>query len=265
MMTPTIIHGQCEAKLPELSEGSIELVVTSPPYDGLRTYGGNDKWDFLLVSYELRRVLVPGGILCWNVADETINGSKSLTTFKQAIHFVEKLGFRLHERLIYEKLNFSHPQKNRYHDVFEDVMVFTKGEPRCFNPIVDKRNATAGKLGNLGVNTFTERDGSKSEREKKLTKEFGMRHNVWKGKTRGQEEMCKKLPRTAMMPKWLANDLILSYSNAGDTVLDPFAGSGTVGKMALSLGRNAILIDSDATAIPVIETETNVTTGFSMI
>ena len=147
------------------------------------------------------------------------------------------------DTMIYQKTNFSHPEKNRYHSVFEYVFILSKGAPKTFNPIMDRENITAGEIGNLGVNTFTERDGSKSVRSKKMTKEFGMRHNVWIGLTRGQEEMCQELPHPAMMPKWLVRDLIISWSNKGDIVLDPMAGSGTTPQIAKRLGRKTIAID----------------------
>lgn len=250
--TLSILNGDVIEGLQTLPSESVQCCVTSPPYDKLRTYGGNCEWDFQGTATELGRVLVPGGVCCWNVCDQVISGSESLTSFKQAIFFVEQAGFRLHDTMIYQKRNFSHPEKRRYHQVFEYVFILSKGDPRTFNPIKDRKNLTAGCVGNLGVNTFTEADGSKSERPKKVTSEFGMRHNVWLGNTRGQEDMCCKLPHPAMMPKWLAGDLLLSWSNPGDTILDPFGGSGTVGMMALKEGRNAILIEKDPLAIAII-------------
>lgn len=240
-----IIVGDCVEELSKLEAGSIPLCVTSPPYGGLRTYNGKFTYDFNGLAYEMYRILCDGGILCWVIGDEVKNGAEMLIPFRQAVFFVDRGGLQVHDTMIYHKLNFSHPEKVRYHQVFEFVLILSKGKPRTFNPIVDKPNARAGQIGNLGVNSFTLRDGSKSLRRKKIITDNGMRGNVWTGKTRGQEEMCKKLPRTAMMPKWLARDLILSWSNPGDTVLDPFAGSGTVGQQAEKHGRHAILIDID--------------------
>ena len=192
---------------------------------------------FKKIAKELTRILKPGGVICWVVMDETKNGSESLTSCKQKIYFAERCGLNVHDTMIYGKLNFSHPEKNRYHNVFEYVFIFSKGKPKAFNPIIDRPNKTAGEIGNKGINTFTERDGSKSERPKKLTRDMGMRHNIWIGKTRGQEEMCKNLKHPAMMPKWLASDLIASWSNSGDLIYEPMAGSGTVPQEAEKLGR----------------------------
>lgn len=227
-----------------LEPNSIPLVVTSPPYDKARTYGQeNLSWDFEKTAAELYRVVTNGGVVCWNVNDMMIDGSESLTHARQAIYFVDKCGFKLHDTMIYKKSNFSHPEKVRYHQAFEYILILSKGAPKVFNPIKDKKNATAGCVGNLGVNTFTEKDGSKSVRSKKVTAEYGMRLNVWEGNTRGQEDMCIKLNHPAMMPKWLARDLILSWSNEGDTVLDPFAGSGTTAIQAKKINRSSISIE----------------------
>lgn len=258
----TVLHGDCVERMRRLKRASIQLCVTSPPYDNLRTYGGF-AWDFEKTALQLYRVLCEGGIVCWNIGDSVVDGSETLTSSKQKIFFHEKAGFRVHQTLIYQKRNFSHPASSRYHSCFEYIFVLSKDAPRVWNPITDRRNLTAGSVGNLGVNTFTEADGSKSEREKKITTEFGKRHDVWLGNTRGQDEMCESLPHPAMMPKWLAHDLILSFSNAGDAVLDPFAGSGTTGAQALELGRKAVLIELKEEYLSAIEKQTDVTPGFA--
>jgi DNA modification methylase len=258
-----ILQGDCVERMRELAAERVQCVVTSPPYDKLRTYGRLE-WDFEDAAFEISRLLSPGGIICWNVGDQCIDGSESLTSFKQAIHFVETLKLRLHDTMIWHKLNFSSPSFNRYHQTFEYIFIFSKGKPRCFNPLKDRHNATAGLIGNLGVNTFALGDGTRSERKKNLTAEMGMRHNVWEGKTRGQEDMCEKLPHPAMMPKWLARDLILSFSNVGDLVLDPFGGSGTVGVQAISTGRRAILIDKEPEYVELMKSECDVTPGLAL-
>lgn len=197
--TNKIYFENCLVTMDRMAPKAVKLIVTSPPYDNLRTYKGYD-FDFERIAMGCHRVLDDGGVLAWIVNDSTVDGSETLTSCKQKIFFVEQCGFRIHDTMIYEKLNFSHPEKNRYHQVFEYVFILSKGRPKTFNPIKDKKNKTAGALGNLGVNTFTERDGTKSQRAKKMTAEYGMRHNVWLGKTRGQEDMCKVLKHSAMMP-----------------------------------------------------------------
>lgn len=259
----TVLHGDCVERMHRLKKGSVQLVVTSPPYDELRTYNGFE-WDFEKTAMQLYRVLCAGGIVCWNVGDSIVDGSESLTSAKQKIFFHEKAGFQIHDTMIWKKPNFSNPETTRYHQVFEYVIILSKGRPRCFNPIKDKVNATAGRIGALGQNTFAKRDGTRSTRETYVTEQFGMRGNVWEGNTRGQEDMCESKPHPAMMPKWLAHDLILSWSNAGDVVLDPFAGSGTTGAQALELGRKSILIELKPEYLPVIHRQTDVTPGFAL-
>lgn len=241
MELDSIICGDAVEVMKEFEPESIDLTVTSPPYGNLRTYNGF-QFNFEAIARELYRVTKHGGVVVWIVGDEVVRGSESLVPFEQAIYFKE-LGFWMHDTMIYHKRNFSHPEKKRCHQVFEFMFVLSKGKPKTFNPITDKPNSTAGKVGNFGVNTFTQRDGSKSRRNKKLTAKFGMRGNVWTGKTRGQEEVCKKMPHPAMMPMWLAHDHIVMWSNPGDIVLDPMCGGGTVLDQAKRQGRHYIGID----------------------
>lgn len=241
----TKLEGNARDVLKTLPEASVELVVTSPPYDNLRTYGGHNEFDwdcFTEVARELFRVLVDGGVCCWNVGDQVINGSETLNSFRQAIYFKDEAGFRVHDTMIYGKTNFGQPERVRYHQLFEYVFILSKGAPRAFNPIKDKRNAYAG-TGTLGKNNMREASGEMSERDRNIISEFGMRGNIWIGNTRGQEDVCNSNAHPAMMPKWLARDLIYSWSNVGDTVLDPFAGSGTTAQQALALHRKSIAIE----------------------
>lgn len=261
----TLLQGDCVEKCRELKDESVQLVVTSPPYDKLRTYGGVLEWDFESLSLELFRVLVPGGVLCWNVNDSVVDGSETLTSCEQKIYFRSKCGFRIHDTMIYEKVNGSKPDPTRYNPCMEYIFVLSKGKLRCFNPIKDKRNVTAGKPC-FGVHTMREKDGRMTERkDRKIAAEFGTRSNVWCGLTRGQEDAGLNLPQPAMMPKWLARDLILSWSNPGDTVLDPLAGSGTTGRMAIETGRNAILIEKNPEYALVIQSECHTTPGLHLV
>lgn len=227
--------------LQRMPNGYLDLTVTSVPYDNMRDYDGYN-FDWRALAQLLWDKTKDGGVVVWNVNDETVDGSESTTSAEQKIFF-RKLGFNIHDTMIYEKLNFSSPETTRYHQVFEYVFVFSKGKPKTFNPIKDKKNLTAGEVGNKGTNTFANKDGTRSERSKNITANYGMRHNVWKGKTRGQEQMCKKLEYTAMMPNWLARDLVYSFSNAGEIVYDPCGGSGTVIIQAAKLGMQVIMSD----------------------
>ncbi len=243
-----VLEGDSVECLKQVPDEHFQLTVTSPPYDDLRSYqsGGKLDWDFKETARQLYRTTCVGGVVCWVVNDSTVKGAESLTSARQKIFFVDECGFQVHDTMIYQKPNFSNPSKGRYHQVFEYVFVLSKGKPRCFNPIMDRRNISAGKDGSMGANTCTQSDGSKVVRKRRVVSEFGMRHNIWKGNTRGQEEMCQKLKHPAMMPKWLARDLILSFSDVGDLVADCFAGSGTTGIQALKYGRRSWLCDKSS-------------------
>ena len=227
-----------------IAADSIDLTVTSPPYDNLRDYhGGTFNLDALIP--ELWRVTKTGGVVVWNVADATVAGSETGTSFKQALAFLN-YGWTLHDTMIYEKGNFSNPSRNRYHQIFEYMFVFSKGKPKTFNPICDKPLAYAAqeRRGSFGKNTVRQADGSMLERPVSMTSAtHGMRTNIWRMRTAGQERPGKAVEHPANMPSQMARDHILSWSNPGDVVLDPFAGCGTTGVQALALGRNFVGIE----------------------
>ena len=222
----------CLDTMARMPAGLIDLTVTSPPYDNLRDYNGYS-FNFEAIAAELYRVTKDGGVVVWVVGDSTVKGSESGTSFRQALHFKE-LGFNLHDTMIYQKHNFSNPSSNRYHQIFEFMFVLSRGKPATFNPIKDRRNIEANKVGSWGKNTSRQQDGSFVERAKKVNTEFGMRYNIWRMKT----EMRPLHP--APFPESLANDHILTWSNRGDIVYDPFMGSGTTAIVAVQNNRNYI-------------------------
>lgn len=261
-MTEILLHGDSVEMLECLESESMSLCVTSPPYDDIRTYGqgGSPEWDFAATARQLYRVLAPGGVICWMIGDATKNGSETLSSFRQALYFVDKVGFRMHDTMIYQKKGFTHPEKVRYHQTFEYIFVLSKGAPRVFNPICDRKNLNPGGKSYLGkTNTFTDTKGCKissgrvGHDQRGVTSEFGMRFNVWIGNTRSQEQVCTATVHPAMMPEWLARDLILSWSDPGDWVIDPFVGSGTTIQQARLVGRDSVGIDVSGDYISEIE------------
>ena len=234
----TIINGNCLDIMTQLPDNCIDLTVTSPPYDNLRTYNGYT-FNFEGIAKELFRITKDGGVVVWVVGDATIEGSETGTSFKQALYFKE-MGYRLHDTMIWNKPNFSNPSKNRYHQIFEYMFIFSKGKPKTFNPIKDKKNKY---LTCVGKNTMRLASGELVEIKKTVGNEWGMRTNVWNMNTVGQEMMCKRPPHPAMFPKILAHDHIISWTNVGDIVLDPMCGSGTVAIVSKELNRNYIGVD----------------------
>jgi site-specific DNA-methyltransferase (adenine-specific) len=204
----------------KMADNSIELVLTSPPYDNLRDYNGYE-FDFEAVSKELYRVTK--GMLVWVVGDATIKGSETGTSFRQALHFMN-LGFKLHDTMIYEKNSPAYPASangNRYTQIFEYMFVFSKGEvPKQL--ICDKPNKWAG---------FKDFSG----KLKNPVPDFSPRNNIWRFVT-----SFNGVKHPAPFPEALAHDHIISWSHEGDTVYDPFMGAGTTGLVAKKLGRNFI-------------------------
>jgi site-specific DNA-methyltransferase (adenine-specific) len=239
-----LINEDCVSALKKMDDASIHLVVTSPPYDNLRTYdtGAGSDWNADVwhdVIREMYRVMVDGGVVVWNVKDSNANGSESGTSFRQAL-FAMECGFNLHDTMIWSKDTFAYPDVARYYDTFEFVFVFSKGKPRAFNPICDRKNKWAGTKVH---GTSRKADGTmyeKSNNKKSDVKEFGMRFNVWDIPT---EKKSGGVGHPAMMPERLAHDMIVSWSNEGDIVLDPFMGSGTTGRMCVKTKRDFVGID----------------------
>lgn len=220
----------CLDGMRELPDKSVDLTVTSPPYDNLRAYQG---YSFLFedTAKELYRVTKDGGV----VGDATINGSETGTSFKQALYFKE-IGFNLHDTMIYEKNGSAYPSgKNstRYSSVFEYMFVLCKGAIKTHNLLKDRRNKWKGSS-TFGSSSNRQEDGTLKESGKRDIGDFGYRDNIWKinnGKGYGGDDASIAHP--ASFPEQLANDHILSWSNKGDQVMDPFMGSGTTGKMAI--------------------------------
>ncbi|MDA0768480.1 MAG: site-specific DNA-methyltransferase [Verrucomicrobia bacterium] len=235
-----ICGDNCET-LAAMPAESVDLVVTSPPYDDLRTYGGHS-WDFDGVARELTRVLKPGGVIVWVVNDATVNGSETGTSMKQALGFMDS-GLRLHDTMIWEKVNVVPSvavMQSRYEQCWEYMFVLSKGKPKTCNHIrepktyMDTRKThqghrkANGEFGELKV----------SQRTDKILR------NLWRIKTGGGhagDATCHDHP--AVFPERLAKDHVATWSNPGDVVLDPFAGSGTTLKAAKELGRRFVGIE----------------------
>ena len=241
-----LIQGDCLEVMDEMIEDGIkvDLTVTSPPYDNLRTYKGSLIWNETIWKQVIKRlydITVEGGVVVWVVGDATIKGSETLTSFKQAIYF-QSIGFNVHDTMIYEKSGVM-PSKVRYSQQFEYMFILSKGKPKAINLIKDRKNNWANtSTGNIGQR---QPDGSIKKNGKKKIAEFGLRFNIWRiineGGWLNKDILTKEHPAT--FPQNLANDHIISWSNEGDTVFDPFMGSGTTGKMALLNNREFIGIE----------------------
>lgn len=243
------IHNEnCLETMARMPDNFVDLVVTSPPYDDLRIYNGYS-FDFESVAKDLYRVIKQGCVVVWVVNDKTDKGSESLTSFRQALYFKE-IGFNVHDTMIWEKPTFTATGalKSRYGQVFEYMFVFTKGNVKTFNPIKDRPNKSFGRVKSGNVRQKDGNTKSISSIGKQIN-EFGQRFNVWKI----DAEMKRNIKHPAMFPEQLANDHIISWSNEGDLIYDPFMGSGTTAKMAILNNRNYIGSELSAEYVKVAE------------
>ncbi len=249
--TPAITYSECYAQpfflfnesnldtMKRMPDNFIDLTVTSPPYDGLRTYNGYS-FPFEEIAKELYRVTKQGGVVVWIVGDATVNGSETGTSFKQALYFMQ-CGFNLHDTMIYQKISYMPNKKaKRYDGLFEFMFVFSKNTPKTFNEIIEERTNIEKSICKKDI-MVRQKDGSfkKSERiNKGTTKKMG---NVWTYLNNSNSTKDKiAFEHPAIFPEQLANDHIISWSNESDLIYDPFMGSGTTAKMAIKNNRNWI-------------------------
>jgi len=225
-----IYNENCLDTMARMPDGFVDLTVTSPPYDNLRDYNGYS-FPFEEIAKELFRVTKNGGVVVWIVGDATIKGSESGTSFRQALFFKE-IGFNLHDTMIWIKDGGGAVGSNKcYTQNFEYMFVFSKGKISNYNLISDKPNASFG-VNKSGVGR-RKATGEHKVEQRKPSKEFSRRNNWWYIPT-------ERGTHPAVFPEKLANDHIISWSNEGDLVYDPFMGSGTTAKMAKINKRNYI-------------------------
>lgn len=232
----TLHNEDCRDTMDRMIENGVlvDLTVTSPPYDDLRTYKDTLDWNFDIfkqVADRLYKVTKEGGVVVWVVADRTKKGSETGTSFKQALYFKE-IGFNLHDTMIYKKTNPTPCKSNRYQNCFEFMFVFTKGKPAKFNPILTEKKY----LENRKAKQYNKKaDGEQIVKEYKSTSNMKVIDNIWEYSVGLYNSTSDKIAfeHPAIFPEKLAHDHIISWSNEGDLVFDPFMGSNTVGKMAL--------------------------------
>lgn len=230
-----IINGDClDVMRRNITDNSIDLTVTSPPYDDLRKYNGYS-FNFEEIAKELYRVTKDGGVVVWVVGDKTSKGSESGTSFRQALYFKE-IGFNLHDTMIWRKTNpMPKVKTKRYFDVFEYMFIFSKGTPKTFNPIMQQC-----KMGGKKYDSTCKNMGGENGRTKKT---FILNNERYKDNIWDIAIAQNKTSHPAVFPEQIANDHIITWSNEGDLVFDPFVGSGTTGRMAVLNNRKFFGID----------------------
>ena len=238
LQTNQIYLGDCLSVMQEIEDKSVNLILTSPPYDGIKDYNGSLKWNESIWKECIKLLqikLKDGGVVVWVVGDETKNGSESGTSFKQALFFKE-IGFNLWDTMIYEKSGISYPgSQKRYFNTFEYMFIFSLGEPKVANLLKDRPNKYVGTMGG-------NKRGGLCKRE-----EFGRRFNIWRynnGKFNSSKDKNAFL-HPAVFPEKLAEDHIKTWTNEGDLVFDPMMGSGTTCLAAKNLNRQFIGIEKE--------------------
>lgn len=251
-----LYNEDCLVTMANMDDNLVDLTLTSPPYDDLRTYnqhisGNKTKYNgysfpFEEIAKELYRITKKGGVVVWVVGDATNEGTETGTSFRQALYFKE-CGFNLYDTMIYQKTGTPFPQKKRYNQTFEYMFVFSKGKPSTFNPIM-KKNATAGAVRHS--RKFRNADGEMVPGfNGKPVNEYGIENNIWLIKN-GMNKSTKDLvafEHPAIFPEELASKHIITWTKKNDLVYDPFMGSGTTAKMSILLDRNWIGSELDST------------------
>ena len=250
-----LYNEDCLITMGNMDNNSVDLTLTSPPYDDLRTYnehvGGNKtefngySFPFENIARELFRVTKKGGVVVWVVGDATNKGSETGTSFRQALYFKE-CGFDLYDTMIYQKTGTPFPQKTRYNQTFEYMFVFSKGKPNTFNPIM-KKNVTAGAVRHS--RKFRNPNGEMVPGfNGKPVNEYGIENNIWLIRN-GMNKSTKDLvafEHPAIFPEELAAKHIITWTKKDDLVYDPFMGSGTTAKMSILLERNWVGSELDS-------------------
>ena len=239
-----LIQGDCREEMDKLIAGGVkvDLTVTSPPYDNLRKYNNSLEWNETVWKQVIDRLFLitkDGGVVVWVVSDATMNGSETGTSFKQALYF-KGVGFNLHDTMIYNRCSMPSHSK-RYSQDFEYMFIFVKGKIKTFNPI--KTPCTYAGCGTSP--TSRTKDGELRGNGRRVIKQTKVKSNIWHyiaGLNKSTKDSYA-FKHPAIFPEQLANDHIISWSNEGDIVFDPFTGSGTTGKMAKINKRNFIGIE----------------------
>lgn len=237
----------CLDTMAKMPNNFIDLTVTSPHYDNLRTYNGYS-FPFEDIAKELFRVTKQGGVFVWVVGDETKDGSESGTSFKQALYFME-CGFNLHDTMIYKRVS-PFPSNVRYQQSFEYMFVFSKGKPNTFNPVLKQLKSEKSFSDNVASKTYRNKKGETLNPNEKAVLRlqnaqddmYCLAENIWyipAGFMVGSKDKIT-FEHPATFPEYLAYYHILSWSNESDLVYDPFMGSGTTAKAAMSANRNWI-------------------------
>lgn len=239
-----LYHGNCVNVMNRLKD-KVDLVITSPPYDEMRDYKGF-KFEFKKIARSLKSILKPGGIIVWVVGDQTKEYSESGNSFRQALYF-KRIGLHLYDTMIYQKSVPTPMNTRRYYQEFEFMFVLSKGKPNTFNPIktISKTYKPGQRHDHSKRKSAAASDKGAMIRDKSIfhAKRKKIIGNIWKYHAGAGTKDKIAFKHPAIYPEKLVYDHVISWSNPGDLILDPMAGSGTTCKVSQVLKRNWIGIE----------------------
>lgn len=238
-----ILHGDAVEVLKTLPSDSIDLVVTSPPYDKVRDYHNDYNLNLHATGEQIRRVLKNGGIAAMVIQDQTKNFAKTLTSFRTIVDWVDNIGLRLFETVIYRKHGTEGAWwKYRFRVDHEYMPIFLKGDkPQYFNKEPLKiPSKHAGKIMTGSGNRKT--DGSTTKTVTRPINLMKCRGTVWNYLMAGDKDSLKR-QHPAVFPDKIPYDFIQCFCPPNGIVLDPFGGCGSTAVAAKQLKRKFIIID----------------------
>lgn len=245
-----VLCGRWQDRLADLPDASVRLVLTSPPYDDALTYEGtNPVVDFAELRAFCHRVLVPGGVVIMVIDGPVRKGAQSLTPFRTIVEWGEAAGWFFSRHLVYGRRGVPGDFARRFRKDHEHICVFVKAGAHqiCHREVFAKpwHPAPGKRLHSRRAYGLVRRLLVKPE-------SISLRGSVWDyGSTGGQESARSGHPAT--FATRFAEDAVRVWSNPGDLVVDPFAGSGTVGVACLRHGRRFIGADAVAKYVAIAE------------
>ena len=238
----------CEATMPRFADSSVPLIITSPPYADRRksTYGGipEDKYIewFLPKAEEMKRILTPDGSLFINLKEHTVsNKGRSLYVMKLVIAMVEELGYHWIDTFAWTRLAFPGKIRNKFKNAWEPVYHFSKNYNIAIYPdqvsyqIMEETLKRAGRQNTGKSKNNSGFSQASQDNILKLDKALPSNH-IHVDNILNQYSENKWHP--AVFPQMLTNFFVQGFSKPGDTVYDPFVGSGTTLKSAWRFGRH---------------------------
>lgn len=231
-----LMHGDCLESMEHIADVSVDMVVFSPPYDSIRDYQDGWSFDSSTMADALFRIIKPGGVCAVVIGDGTKDFAKSLTSFRLAVDWCDRAGWKLFECCIYQRHGTPGAWwSKRFRVDHEYIFIFFKGDkPKTFHK--EHLMVSSKHAGTMLHGTDRMTDGTTRIITQKIIKPFKCRGTVWhySGKAEGNKLKSK---HPATYPDKLAEDLILCFTEPDDLVLDPMMGSGTTLAMAKRNGR----------------------------